>query len=66
MRYIVKKTKVPGRGGGPSVEAWNVEDTATGKIVVRECTIKSEAERIRDGHETYHKLYGNKLAQVLK
>lgn len=66
MRYVLKKTSIPGRGGGPSVEAWNVVDKVTGKVVVRECTIKAEAERMCDGHNEWNTKYGNKLAQVLK
>lgn len=45
-RYILKKTSVPGRGGGPKIEAWYVFDTVTKLRVTTECVVKQYAENV--------------------
>lgn len=54
LRYILKKKKEAGRGGGPKITAWYVYDTEGKRLASATSIIEEYAQQLCDSYNKMH------------
>ena len=53
-RFVVKKTRSPGRGGGPSIEEYYVFDTERRTAATATCPFKPDVDKLCELYNQMH------------